>query len=152
KPTTKKTKTRIIIRRRNPTKIRTRNIIASTSNSRMYTHRDLIHQSPQSSQIKCRHFLRFLGDQGWCKKCTINGWTSGLHDLDKLIKKTQRKATSWTDNYLEWIDFDQFEDIKEIGEGAYSVIYEATWLNGRRCKRRKNDKGRRCSRTEPIKI
>ncbi|CAG8680764.1 7153_t:CDS:2 [Cetraspora pellucida] len=117
----------------------------------MYTHRDL-QQSPQPSQVKCRHFLRFFDNQRWRKTCTINGWTSGLKDLDKLIQKTQRKATKWTDNYLEWIDFDQFEDIKEIGEGAYSVVYEAIWLNGRRCKRKKGDKGRRCTRTEPIKV
>lgn len=123
----------------------------SSSSSIMYAHRNL-NQSPQSSQIKCKHFLRFFDGQGWCKTCTINGWSSGLQGLDKLIKKTQRKATNWSDNYLEWIDFNQFEDIKEIGEGAYSVVYEAMWLNGRRCKRGKNDKGRRCSRTEPVKV
>ncbi|CAG8516993.1 2267_t:CDS:2, partial [Dentiscutata heterogama] len=73
--------------------IRHRNL---SSNSTMYSHHDL-HQSPQSSQIKCRHFFRFFDDQG-------------------------------------------------------CVVYEATWLNGRRCKRGKNEKGRRCSRTEPIKV
>ncbi|CAG8526504.1 35759_t:CDS:2 [Gigaspora margarita] len=86
----------------------------SSSSSIMYAHRNL-NQSPQSSQIKCKHFLRFFDGQGWCKTCTINGWSSGL-------------------------------------QGAYSVVYEAMWLNGRRCKRGKNDKGRRCSRTEPVKV
>ncbi|CAG8593634.1 13116_t:CDS:2, partial [Acaulospora colombiana] len=43
-----------------------------------------------------------------------------------LTLETQRKASAWPDNYLEWIDFNQFKEIYEVGEG---------------------DKGQRCSQT-----
>ncbi|CAG8789518.1 11054_t:CDS:2, partial [Acaulospora morrowiae] len=84
----------------------------------------------------------------WCKKCMQNGWTSGNEQIDKLIQETQRKASAWSDNYLEWINYDQFSKIREIGEGAFSVVYKATWSDGRRT----DDKEKRCSRTEPITV
>ncbi|CAG8658664.1 13960_t:CDS:2, partial [Dentiscutata erythropus] len=81
KSTIKKFKPRRItiptIRRRNP-----------SSNSTMYAHHDL-HQSPQSSQIKCRHFFRFFDDQGWCKTCTINGWSSGKNEKGRRCSRTE---------------------------------------------------------------
>jgi serine/threonine protein kinase len=31
---------------------------------------------------------------------------------------------------FEWIPFDQFNDIKEIGKGGFSTVYSAIWKNG----------------------
>ncbi|RIA81407.1 hypothetical protein C1645_837070 [Glomus cerebriforme] len=52
----------------------------------------------------------------WCKECVpryiIEGWSNG-------------------DNYdyplfLEWVPFDRFKDIKQIGEGGFAKVYSAT--------------------------
>ena len=69
----------------------------------------------------------------WCKKCDpykiIEGWTSGNPDIDKFIKDTMysRKNGKW----LEWVPFDRFTDIEQIGEGGFSKVYSATWVDGK---------------------
>ncbi|PKB93296.1 hypothetical protein RhiirA5_387306, partial [Rhizophagus irregularis] len=66
--------------------------------------------------------------KSWCKECVprciIERWTSENHDIDEFIKDTIYNA--WMgmrddDDYyyplfLEWVPFDRFEDIKQIGE------------------------------------
>jgi hypothetical protein len=77
----------------------------------------------------------------WCKECVphciIEGWKSGNHDINEFIKDTIYNAKYGYDDYydsddeyyyndedsgdypifLEWVPFDKFEDIKQIGEG-----------------------------------
>jgi hypothetical protein len=31
---------------------------------------------------------------------------------------------------FEWISYDQFDDIQEIGKGGFSIVYSATWKDG----------------------
>ncbi|POG65119.1 kinase-like domain-containing protein [Rhizophagus irregularis DAOM 181602=DAOM 197198] len=54
------------------------------------------------------------------------------------------KPAGWGEKYgygfLEWVPFDRFTDIKEIGEGGFAKVYSATWIDGR-SKYRKNDDG-----------
>ena len=85
----------------------------------------------QQMTSKCQHLSRYLDSDGWCKKCTMKSVSSGHLGIDKFIKNTQKKAANWADPYLEWIPYDQFQDIKEIGEGNFSVVYSATWTQGR---------------------
>jgi hypothetical protein len=33
--------------------------------------------------------------------------------------------------FLEWLSFDRFIDIKEIGEGGFAKVYSATWIDGK---------------------
>ncbi|GBB96804.1 hypothetical protein RclHR1_02840001 [Rhizophagus clarus] len=73
----------------------------------------------------------------WCKICDIaflkenfHNWTSGSFIIDEFIRHTQLNASKSTD-YLEWIDFDQFDLVKNINKGgAFSSIYSAMWLKG----------------------
>ncbi|CAB4428168.1 unnamed protein product [Rhizophagus irregularis] len=60
-------------------------------------------------------------------------WTSGNNDIDKFIKDTindARKSNGQFYNHsiLEWVPFDRFEDIKQIGEGGFAKVYSATWF------------------------
>ena len=32
---------------------------------------------------------------------------------------------------LEWVPFDRFTDIEQIGEGGFSKVYYATWVDGK---------------------
>ncbi|PKY62350.1 hypothetical protein RhiirA4_488679, partial [Rhizophagus irregularis] len=60
----------------------------------------------------------------WCKECVprcIIEWTSENH-IDEFIKDTIYNAKMEYNNnvycplFLEWVPFDRFEDIKQIGE------------------------------------
>src|SRR5207244_4459255 len=77
----------------------------------------------------------------WCKECdpfrVIEGWSSGNPDIDKFIKDTMYDARHHESRsgrydvlFLEWVPFDRFEDIKQIGEGGFAKVYSATWIDG----------------------
>ena len=56
----------------------------------------------------------------------IEGWTSGNPDIDKFIKDTMYKSAGYNKDYsyrfLEWVPFDRFTDIKEVGEGGFAKV------------------------------
>src|SRR6266480_303996 len=96
-------------------------------------------QSPSSSYGNCSDCRRQRTATAWCKNCDIAilkenfpNWTSGSAKIDELIRHTQLNANESTD-YLEWIEFDQFELVKYTNEqGAFSSIYSAVWMEGPR--------------------
>ncbi|CAB5318367.1 unnamed protein product [Rhizophagus irregularis] len=74
---------------------------------------------------------------GWCKSCQINdfkknftNWTSGNEKIDSLIQKKQFEINKSFDIIIEWISYDQFDDIKELGKDEFSTIYSAIWKDG----------------------
>ncbi|CAB4437987.1 unnamed protein product [Rhizophagus irregularis] len=77
----------------------------------------------------------------WCKECVprciIEGWTSGNDDINDFINDTIYDAREeyigggvYYPSYLEWVPFDRFKDIKQIGEGGFAKVYSATWVDG----------------------
>ena len=32
--------------------------------------------------------------------------------------------------FLEWVPFDKFTDVKQIGEGGFAKVYSAIWIDG----------------------
>ncbi|GBC03655.1 hypothetical protein RclHR1_05240004 [Rhizophagus clarus] len=93
----------------------------------------------------------------WCEKCDIMSlkeyflnWTSGNPGIDEFIRFTQLNAKESMD-YLEWIDFNQFDLIKNMNkQGAFSSIYSAIWMEGPRWKLDKD--AEEWTRTGPIKV
>jgi hypothetical protein len=83
--------------------------------------------------------------KSWCKECVpcniIEGWiTSGNNDIDEFIKDTIYNAKNYYYVYdirlylplfLEWVPFDKFTNIKQIGEGGFAKVYSATWIDGK---------------------
>ncbi|GBB86636.1 hypothetical protein RclHR1_01300021 [Rhizophagus clarus] len=70
----------------------------------------------------------------WCTECDIrrlqdNFQSSGHEELDKIIRKSQLSAESHT-NYIEWIPYEKFKDIKMISEGGFGIVFSATWVEG----------------------
>ncbi|PKY58994.1 hypothetical protein RhiirA4_481385, partial [Rhizophagus irregularis] len=70
----------------------------------------------------------------WCKPCQIKNlrenfknWTSGNEKIDNFIEEMQLKVNSPHDIIFEWIPYDQFSDIKKIG----NIIYSALWNDGK---------------------
>ncbi|EXX53782.1 Ypk2p [Rhizophagus irregularis DAOM 197198w] len=80
----------------------------------------------------------YQGDYSiWCMSCNaknfqqnFKNWTSGNHEVDKFIQKTQLKAKNLSE-VLEWIEYDRFENIEYLTKGGFGTIYKAIWKDGR---------------------
>ena len=70
----------------------------------------------------------------WCKPCLINdlktNLTSGNEKIDNFIQEMQLKMKNPWDIVFEWIPYNQFSDIKEIGRGGFATVYSAIWKDG----------------------
>ena len=75
------------------------------------------------------------GDR-WCQPCNakrfkenFKNWTSGNKDIDELIQHSQLHAT-YFGNCLEWIPFENFQNVTYIAKGGFGKIYSAEWPEG----------------------
>src|SRR4051812_735817 len=72
----------------------------------------------------------------WCKPCQIDNLkrtnlTSGNEEIDNFIQEMQLKINDAArDIVFEWIPYNQFSDIKEIGRGGFATVYSAIWKDG----------------------
>ncbi|POG69460.1 kinase-like domain-containing protein [Rhizophagus irregularis DAOM 181602=DAOM 197198] len=98
-----------------------------------------------SNHKNCSYCNKPFTEELWCKECDpfriMEGWTSGNSVIDKFIKDTMY-------NFLEWVPFDRFTDIKEIGEGGFAKVYSATWIDGKSYYEEQSDGS--WKKTEPI--
>ncbi|CAG8610566.1 16924_t:CDS:2 [Dentiscutata erythropus] len=74
----------------------------------------------------------------WCQSCEANRfesefphWTSGNIDIDDFIRQSQKNAYTAQD-YLEWIPYESFVDVKYLASGGYGNVYTAYWKEGPR--------------------
>src|SRR5947199_5658660 len=100
----------------------------------------------------------------WCKECVpsclIEGWTSGNSEIDNFIKDTIYNATEYYDDhineyfalFLEWVPFDRFEDVKQIGEGGFAKVYSAKWIDGQSKFSKQDDGSWKKSEPKPINV
>ena len=72
----------------------------------------------------------------WCQPCNakrfkenFKNWTSGNKDIDELIQHSQLSAT-YFGNCLEWVPFENFQDVTYIAKGGFGKIYSAEWPEG----------------------
>jgi hypothetical protein len=72
----------------------------------------------------------------WCQSCNgkrfqqnFQNWTSGNHDIDELIQRTQLNAKN-NREVIEWIEYDRFENIEYLAKGGFGTTYKATWKDG----------------------
>src|SRR5438045_2785419 len=73
----------------------------------------------------------------WCKICEIDylkgnftNLTSENEKIDNFIQEMQLKINEYNDIVFEWIPYNQFSDIKEIGRGGFATVYSAIWKDG----------------------
>ena len=74
----------------------------------------------------------------WCQPCNtkrfkenFKNWTSGNKDIDKFIQQTQLNVNAvYYQKYLEWIPFENFQDVTYIAKGGFSKVYSAVWPEG----------------------
>ncbi|RHZ75530.1 hypothetical protein Glove_213g187 [Diversispora epigaea] len=74
----------------------------------------------------------------WCKPCNskhfqndFNNWTSGNDKIDKFIQDAQLNDNDRREVIIEWIPYDRFKDVKQIGRGGFGTIHYARWIDGR---------------------
>ncbi|RHZ82886.1 hypothetical protein Glove_103g149 [Diversispora epigaea] len=77
------------------------------------------HQATQYCEFCIRKYL----------ENNFRNWKSGNDEIDKLIQKCQQKTVS-PRCVIEWINYDQFENIEHLTEGGCATIYTATWKVG----------------------
>ncbi|RHZ85765.1 hypothetical protein Glove_60g149 [Diversispora epigaea] len=72
----------------------------------------------------------------WCKTCNsehfqndFNNWTSGNDKIDKLIQDAQLNA-KYDNEVIDWIPYNRFKDVKQIGKGGFGTIHYARWIDG----------------------
>ncbi|CAB4408576.1 unnamed protein product [Rhizophagus irregularis] len=73
----------------------------------------------------------------YCEYCVRNylkynfsNWTSGNNVIDNLIKNCQME-TIRPNVIIEWIPYNNLENIKYLTKGGFSEIYTAKWIDGR---------------------
>ncbi|UZO17113.1 uncharacterized protein OCT59_008474 [Rhizophagus irregularis] len=57
-------------------------------------------------------------------------WVSGNEKIDYFIRERQLKINNYDDIVLEWIPYNQFNEIKETGKNGLITVYSAIWKNG----------------------
>jgi hypothetical protein len=62
-------------------------------------------------------------------KVNFSNWTSKNDDIDNLIQKCQMKTLS-PRNVIEWIPYNNLENVKYKTKGGCSEIYTAVWIDG----------------------
>src|ERR1051325_10318924 len=72
----------------------------------------------------------------YCEHCirtylrnNFSNWTSGNNDIDNLIQKCQIESSK-PDKIIEWIPYNNLQDIKYLTKGGCSEIYSAEWIDG----------------------
>jgi hypothetical protein len=63
-------------------------------------------------------------------KENFTNWTSEDKKVDNFIKEMQLKINEYNDIIFEWILYNQFIDIKEIGKDTFAIFYLAKWKDG----------------------
>jgi hypothetical protein len=63
-------------------------------------------------------------------KANFSNWTSGNNDIDNLIQKCQ-KETLHPEIIVEWIPYNNLQNIKYLTKGGFSEIYTAEWIYGK---------------------
>ncbi|RHZ61629.1 hypothetical protein Glove_346g141 [Diversispora epigaea] len=79
--------------------------------------------------LKCKRRSRINSSQ-ICYYCYgLNSLisSSGNIKIDCFIKGTQSPNNRSYDPHLIWVPFEEFKDIRKIGQGGFSQIFKATW-------------------------
>ena len=72
----------------------------------------------------------------WCQSCNakrfeenFKNWTSGNVEVDKLIQHSQLNAVHHK-KCLEWVPFENFQNVTYVTRGGFGKIYSAEWPEG----------------------
>ncbi|GBB97035.1 hypothetical protein RclHR1_00290033 [Rhizophagus clarus] len=96
----------------------------------------ILHNKSLKYCVKCNKMYTIL-EYEWCKVCQssylkdkLKDWTSGNEKVNDFIRETQVKINHPNDIIFEWIPYNQFKSVKEIGKGGFAIVYSAIWNDG----------------------
>ncbi|RIB20318.1 kinase-like domain-containing protein [Gigaspora rosea] len=88
---------------------------------------------------KCHTCKHFNTNVAWCQLCDpkklISQFEGAGGSGDQVIDDFLEDLWIHTEEYekiVEWIPFERFEGVQEIGKGGFSYVYSATWVDGLR--------------------
>ncbi|CAB5344331.1 unnamed protein product [Rhizophagus irregularis] len=86
--------------------------------------------------FECSHCKLTRYSTRYCENCIIQylksllgTWASGSEAIDEFIRECQSKSALPL-HIIEWISFDQFEDVEYLADGGFAKIYTAKWKRG----------------------
>src|SRR6266542_4032054 len=62
-------------------------------------------------------------------KANFSNWSSGNNEIDNLVQKCQMEANK-PSKIIEWIPYNNLQNIKYFTKGGCSEIYTADWIDG----------------------
>src|SRR5579862_4225995 len=72
----------------------------------------------------------------YCEHCVQNylkakfsNWTTGSDNIDNLIQECQMKTLA-PQRIVEWIPYNNLQNIEYLTKGGFSEIYTADWIEG----------------------
>ncbi|RHZ59673.1 hypothetical protein Glove_362g49 [Diversispora epigaea] len=85
---------------------------------------------------QCNNCLNWHRAIQYCEFCirkylenNFGNWTSGNNEIDNLIQECQQKIAKPA-AVIEWIEYNQFENIEHLAEGGCATVYTAAWKDG----------------------
>ncbi len=73
--------------------------------------------------LYCEHCIRnYL-------KAKFTNWTSGNDSIDDLVRKCQLQSLL-PSKIIEWIPYQNLQNVKYLTKGGCSEIYQADWIDG----------------------
>ncbi|EXX55926.1 Cdc15p [Rhizophagus irregularis DAOM 197198w] len=114
-------------------------------------------ENNQADNKICSYCHKLFIEKLWCKECDpycmIEGWTSGNLSIDKFIKGSIYNARqSSNSKFLEWVSFNRFTDIDQIGKGGFAKVYSAIWIDGKSKYEKLNDGSWKKLESKPTKV
>ena len=94
------------------------------------------HVKGENFKVRCgkceeKYVDRLYARYEWCIPCqtdllkkNFTKWTSGDKIIDDFIQEKQLSVCDLCDKVVEWISYNQFNDIKEIEASVYSAIWK----------------------------
>ncbi|RHZ86098.1 hypothetical protein Glove_54g16 [Diversispora epigaea] len=100
-------------------------IIITENKKRKIVHCPAGHSSNDTFSNNNKNFIDIFF--GFCELCTTKH--SIQEQIDKDIQEFQ-KNNGYYEDKLKWISYDNFRDIKHIGDGGYGSVYSTELKNG----------------------
>ena len=111
----------------------------STHNYIIYTSEKYCPFDHSSNDIFFNNEKNYIDhSSGYCNLCTkehlmkeFETWTSGNDEIDKVIQENQTSNSSYYYSYpLQWIPYDNFQDITHPVDVGYGTVYSAILKDG----------------------
>ncbi|RHZ45078.1 hypothetical protein Glove_692g54 [Diversispora epigaea] len=85
-----------------------------------------VKKNQKESMHRCHNCENLNIQNNTCSNCK---WTSGNHEIDKIIQMTQsdENANEW--EIWRWIDYSKLKNIEYLAEGGFGSIWKAEWID-----------------------